>query len=102
MRTRHLPFSDSLPVQYLLGRLLEKGESVVCLCQPFEMLYEIIEIVNHWINTLGVTRPTLHVVSPVAFESLNLCSMVRCLIRHTSSILFPNIDPPLSKSLENG
>lgn len=58
-----------------MGRLLEKGESVVCLCQPFEMLYEIIEIVNHWINTLGVTRPTLHVVSPVAFESLNLCSM---------------------------
>ncbi|KAJ1549931.1 Integrator complex subunit 9, partial [Cladochytrium tenue] len=58
-----------------VGRLLERGESVVLISRPFGALYDLIEAVNHSVSELGLTKPTFHVVSPVARASLQLCDM---------------------------
>ncbi|KAI9363369.1 beta-lactamase-like protein [Zopfochytrium polystomum] len=71
-----LPYSKLLSKVYsTVGQLLDRGESLALFCRPFGMLFDLIEVVNHSLSSLGLTKASMHVISPVALTSLKLCSM---------------------------
>ncbi|KAI9353678.1 beta-lactamase-like protein [Obelidium mucronatum] len=58
-----------------LLRAIETGGTVVFLCKPFGTLFDLLELVETMMASMGMTV-VVHVVSNVASESLTVCNIL--------------------------
>ncbi|KAJ3202612.1 Integrator complex subunit 9 [Entophlyctis luteolus] len=58
-----------------LSRAIENGMTVVFLCKPYGVLFDLLELVESAFGTMGMTT-SVHVVSGVANESLKVCNIL--------------------------
>ncbi|KAJ3376896.1 Integrator complex subunit 9 [Entophlyctis sp. JEL0112] len=58
-----------------LSRAIENGMTVVFLCKPYGVLFDLLELVESAFGTMGMTT-SVHVVSGVANDSLKVCNIL--------------------------